>query len=286
MTNPKIVYIVEMPKENNDGVKGDEGMRLEMDKSVEILEKEFKKIMKFKRRDGIEGEKEEENLFVTIRKMETGIEVGSLKVGKDTEIASSNVDTCRITFVYGAPVFENRRIIWERLISKAKGIKGAWCCIKDFNDIGEQSEKEGERLKENRKIETFRNMLEECKLNNMCFQGQRFTWFEIREGQCIKERLDRAVVNVEWMETYPMSMRVNLPANGSDHSPIILWIEKVEKKGIRRFKFGANWVEVKECKQIIVTGWSKEVEGFYGFRVVQKLRNCRKKLMEWRKKKG
>lgn len=114
----------------------------------------------------------------------------------------------------------------------SKNIFEPWCCIGDFNDIFEFDEKEGGRPKEKRKIDTFRSMVEECGLYNVSFQGQKFTWTGIREGEVIRERLDRALVNFEWLQVFPRCQGFNLNAVGSDHSPIILWTKFLIRRAI------------------------------------------------------
>ena len=49
-----------------------------------------------------------------------------------------------------------------------------------------------------------------------------YTWFNRRENGMIRERLDRAMVNLQWEEEYPSTQVLNLPTVGSDHSPIFL----------------------------------------------------------------
>ena len=70
----------------------------------------------------------------------------------------------------------------------------------------------------------------------------------------IRERLDRALVNLLWEETYPCSQVQNLPAVRSDHSPLIMNIEYHDKKAPRKFKFEIVWAEMEECGEVIRKG--------------------------------
>jgi hypothetical protein len=48
-------------------------------------------------------------------------------------------------------------------------------------------------------MKAFRDVLQDCSLSDLGFQGSLFTWTNGREGDdFIKERLDRAVANHEW----------------------------------------------------------------------------------------
>ncbi|OMO61796.1 hypothetical protein CCACVL1_23233 [Corchorus capsularis] len=86
-------------------------------------------------------------------------------------------------------------------------------------------------------------------------QGQKFTWIGKRDEMIIKERLDRALVNTEWLEKVP-----------------------------RSFKFEIMWTEKEECEQVIRDGWSSEFQGSKAYILVQKQHRCRKALLDWSRK--
>ena len=86
---------------------------------------------------------------------------------------------------------------------KAISIKGPWMCVGDFNEILYNHEKDEGRIRFERKIKGFRDMIEGSNLINLNSQRQRFTWISKREEGIIKERIDRTLVNLEWMECYP-----------------------------------------------------------------------------------
>jgi hypothetical protein len=68
--------------------------------------------------------------------------------------------------------------------------------IGDFNEILEQSKKEGGAQWREAQMDIFCNMLEGCQLSDLGFLGPKFTWVNHRtNGTFIKERLDRAVAN-------------------------------------------------------------------------------------------
>ena len=128
-------------------------------------------------------------------------------------------------------------------------------CIGDFNDFLLYSEKQDGRLKEKRKVESFAKIVNVCQLNDAMFQRQQFTWFGVREGVMIKERLDRAFVNLKWQEKFPKMQVFNLQAVGSDHSPIVVDTEYNDKKTQKAFRFEVGWVDYEECERMIREGW-------------------------------
>ena len=112
--------------------------------------------------------------------------------------------------------------MWRLVKERAKNIDSLWMCVGDFNDILFNYENEGGGIKEARKIMGFRSMVEESQLIDFKAQGQRFTWFCKREDEVIKERIDRAMVNVIWLESFPKTHVFNLPIVGSDYGPILV----------------------------------------------------------------
>ncbi|OMO50989.1 reverse transcriptase [Corchorus capsularis] len=195
-----------------------------------------------------------------------------------------NDSTCRIFWVHGPTDFEERQFIWNMIVDRGKTVEGPWMCAGDFNDILYHHEKEGGNLKAERKIKGFRSMIERSSLIDLNYHGQKFTWINRRDNMLIKERIDRALVNLDWMETYPKSQVFNLPIIGSDHSPLLIDTNVVDGKATKLFKFEVMWTESPECKMVIKDGWSAEFNGSRSFQLVQKLKKCKRLLIDWSRK--
>ena len=79
------------------------------------------------------------------------------------------------------------------------------------------SEKEGGNARPNAMMRDFRICLGECGLADMGYIGDLFTW---RRGE-VRERLDRAVCNVEWANKFPRAAVINEEHVHSDHRPLV-----------------------------------------------------------------
>jgi hypothetical protein len=97
--------------------------------------------------------------------------------------------------------------------------------------------------------------------------GDAFTWrnHHHRVEGYIKERLDRAVANVEWRNPYPLMCVVNGDPLHSDHRPLI--VECGERApilyGWRRddsIKFEAKWLEEEDCFEHVGGAWREALE--------------------------
>ncbi|XWS24719.1 hypothetical protein CRYUN_Cryun27aG0007600 [Craigia yunnanensis] len=122
--------------------------------------------------------------------------------------------------VYGAPIFEDRKKVWEYIKSKVAKSEGPLMCIGNSNAM-----------------------------------------FGVKGVELIKERLDRALINLKWMEEFPNIQVTNLHAMGSDHSPIVMTTDYKDIKNGRRFKFEASWLTMEECESVINEGWSRKMGG-------------------------
>ncbi|OMO52011.1 reverse transcriptase [Corchorus capsularis] len=220
-----------------------------------------------------------ENLVVNIVEMNKNF----IDIFVDKGDGSGNY---RITWIYGAPSLEERRGVWDKIKMKAIHHTDAWLCMGDMNDILDEGEKEGGRRKERWAMRSFREMFEQCESMEVPTKGQRFTWSGIREGVLVKERLDRAMVNLEWMIEFPKSTVLSLPAIGSDHSPLIFNTDASDLKGVKKFRFEAVWLEDVEVKKIIEKGWDGEISGSNASQVVKKLKHCKDLLIKWQKDKA
>ncbi|KAL0295410.1 UNVERIFIED_CONTAM: hypothetical protein Sradi_6837400 [Sesamum radiatum] len=69
----------------------------------------------------------------------------------------------------------------------------------------------------------FRNCISGAGLVHLPFSGCAFTWHNCSEGnRSLWKRLDRMLVNEEWLDKWPDSMYTSALPSTSDHSPLIL----------------------------------------------------------------
>ncbi|XP_016676453.1 uncharacterized protein [Gossypium hirsutum] len=110
----------------------------------------------------------------------------------------------RFTGFYGSLVEQDRKESWDLLRHLKRGNNRPWLITGDFNEILFSYEKQGGRVKEKRQMTAFREVLEECEINNLGFFGQWFTWEMGRlMTNNIRERLDRGVANPKWWDLFP-----------------------------------------------------------------------------------
>lgn len=130
----------------------------------------------------------------------------------------------RLSGIYGEPKAEEKGKTWRLLRILNNLYTKPWLCLGDFNEILFDYEKEGGQPRPAGCMERFRNALADCNLDDLGFMGDIFTWrnHHHRAEGYIKERLNRAVGNVEWRRLFPLVRVVNGDPRHSDHRPIIV----------------------------------------------------------------
>ncbi|KAA3461056.1 Exo_endo_phos domain-containing protein [Gossypium australe] len=110
----------------------------------------------------------------------------------------------RLTGFYGRPDGRHRAVSWNLLRQLNYDHNTPWVVLGDFNEIANSFEKKGGRLRSERQMMDFRMALEDCNLNDLGFTSRWFTWERGRFFTTnIRERLDRGVTTLKWMELNP-----------------------------------------------------------------------------------
>ncbi|XP_060962192.1 uncharacterized protein LOC133032303 [Cannabis sativa] len=199
----------------------------------------------------------------------------------DVEILENDGRKWRLTGLYGEPNRSLRRNTWNQIRSLKDNYSLPWCVIGDLNNVTSQSDKRGGLPYPNWLIEGFGNMLEECNLVDMELGGYPYTWEKGRGTSAwIEVQIDRALVSQTWLDSFPLAKLVNLEVSTSDHCPIQLTLDVVQKKEIhKRFRFENLWLREPVCLQLIRDTW----EAAAGSSVMDKIHSCGENLLVWGK---
>jgi exonuclease III len=193
----------------------------------------------------------------------------------------------KFTGFHGHPVCAQRLESWALLKHLRTHLPLPWLCVGDFNEVVEQSDKEGGALRSESKMEGFRNALVDCHLSDLDFRGNPFTWSNHRHDDFFtEERLDRAVANPEWYSLFKEILIFYLAARASDHCPIQASFSKdIGSAGFsynRGFKFEDSWTYDSECFEVISNAWTDGGMGCDPMKEIQcRLTSCQKALSRW-----
>ncbi|KAK1304558.1 hypothetical protein QJS10_CPB11g00529 [Acorus calamus] len=189
-----------------------------------------------------------------------------------------------ITVVYASNSSSNRLTLWQNLehIATTIGLK-KWIVGGDFNEVRYSHEKLGGRPLYPRRIAKFNNCLSHCNLQDLRATGTDFSWSNRQSGKILC-KLDRVLVNHEWMLSHPDSFYQTLPPGLSDHSMLKVSVSPPPtSSGPRPFKYFQAWELHPHFEQLISTSWSTSFYGSPMFVLVMKLKHLKGVLKQWNK---
>ena len=132
-------------------------------------------------------------------------------------------------------------------------------------------------------MEAFRDCPSWCKLVDLGFVRQKYTWCNGRfEEHKTKLRLDRIVANEEWMVRFLDARVFHSSMSISDHCLLKLNLSKRQNRRPikKRFLFKAMWTRDARCREVVELAWDPG-RGGLNFQLADKLRSCKEKLQRW-----
>ena len=138
-----------------------------------------------------------------------------------------------LTLVYGDPVKQNRKAVWDQISSLRLNPEDAWLLTGDFNDLLENSEKRGGPPRSQGSFIDFRSFVSRNGLWDLKFSGNPLSWRGMRYDHFVRQRLDRAMSNNSWLECFPSGRAEYLRFEGSDHRPLVIFVDesRVKRRG-------------------------------------------------------
>ncbi|KAI4386603.1 hypothetical protein MLD38_004521 [Melastoma candidum] len=121
--------------------------------------------------------------------------------------------------------------------------------------------------------DTLNEALMDSGLDGLRGIGPHYTWLNRRE-QLVLRKLDRAVVNIKWIEPFGHSEVEYLPPLTSDHSPCLV---RLVEPSIRKtpFKFFDFWRMHPLYETTVKEGWSKEYGASPLFSLYRKIKDLK-----------
>lgn len=87
-------------------------------------------------------------------------------------------------------------------------------------------------------MQAFRDTLNLCGFVDLGYTGPDFTWHGRQGGEMVWERLDRSVVNSEWLAKFPIGQVHHLNSFTFDHYPILVsLVSNGERQRLKRKPF-------------------------------------------------
>ncbi|XP_074298153.1 uncharacterized protein LOC141628972 [Silene latifolia] len=185
--------------------------------------------------------------------------------------------------VYGLNSPGTESLQWQSIKSYHLQLNSPWLLCGDFNAIMERNERIGSLRSQIFELRPMADAIRDCQLTDMKARGAFYTWNN-KQGpdSLIYSRIDRLFINEEWLEQYPDSFAHFLPEGLFDHCPGLVHFEEERQRRGNSFKYYNMWSMAKEYKEVVIDGWSREVQGTPMFKIewIENERACAQELTD------
>ncbi|KAK2639294.1 hypothetical protein Ddye_027089 [Dipteronia dyeriana] len=153
---------------------------------------------------------------------------------------------------------------------------GAWVVLGDFNTIRYDMERMGGRPCISSFMAEFNDCINKCGLLDLSFEGRQLSWCNGYQGLARSwAKIDRVLINNEFVTKYGGAMAYLLNRNTSDHAPILLqFVVDMERYIPAPFHFQNMWISHVGFLDVVGNSWNKPMVSESGLhRLVGKLKN-------------
>ncbi|GKD52859.1 metallophosphoesterase 1-like protein isoform X1, partial [Tanacetum coccineum] len=190
-----------------------------------------------------------------------------------------NVDACQLMFVvieiikskqkvfccyvYASNSDAEKRRLWDELRNIKAITNGCpWFLMGDFNVTLDVEEHSAGGSKINEDMHDFKDCINDIKVEDINSCGMFYTWIKSPSMPAISilKKLDRVMINTEFLDKYGDAYARFLPFLISDHSHVMLHIPNSLDKNKKSFRF-SNFVANKpDFLEVVKKEWKLEVE--------------------------
>lgn len=174
--------------------------------------------------------------------------------------------------VYARNFEQERTVLWNCLEETINTLQGAWLLAGDFNCIRYQNEKKRGNIVHANKLTQFNNFIESSALSDLKVSGANWTWINKQEARPIACKLDRVLINDEWLDLYPNSSARAYPPLLRDHTPILLNLTNGFPPRNRSFKYFNHWPGIQGYKETVEKAWKTSFIGNPSFQLTMKIK--------------
>lgn len=185
--------------------------------------------------------------------------------------------------IYAPNYATSRNDLWDQLSILIEQRKDeCLCLIGDFNSIHSRSERSGSGSYWNRgDIANFNNFILDNNLVDLQLSRRKYTWYR-PNGTC-KSRLDRMLVNAEWVSKWLNLVLLGGRRTLSDHRPIFIEAP-IKDWGPKPFCLFNHWIRHPSFKSFVEDKWGLfNIQGWGSYVLKEKLKLLKGALKEWKK---
>uniref|UniRef100_A0A1J3EH56 Endonuclease/exonuclease/phosphatase domain-containing protein n=1 Tax=Noccaea caerulescens TaxID=107243 RepID=A0A1J3EH56_NOCCA len=181
-----------------------------------------------------------------------GVEVTLLFSSAQIITCAVQIPQSGLCFMVSVVYAFNTEIDWRLMWDDIRATQAAyshlsmpWILIGDYNEILASSEHSLAQYYRTSQLgmRQFQNLVSDCDLTDLSFVGSLFAWWNKRKCDPIGKKLDRALINGDWLTAFPQSFARFEAGGVSDHSRCLVQLSPViddTRKPFRFFHFLAD----------------------------------------------
>ncbi|XP_019223716.1 PREDICTED: uncharacterized protein LOC109205460 [Nicotiana attenuata] len=155
----------------------------------------------------------------------------------------------------------------------------------DFNNVLNTDERIGSKVIV-AETKEFKQCVDTCCLQELKSTGAFYTWNNKRSGEDrVMSRIDRVLVNFDWMSMIPTSTVHYMTEGLYDHSPAIISWDNRKQMVNRHFKYFNMWSMDPDFKGKVAESWSTGINGTKMYQIVGKLNRLKRVLKQLKRTK-
>ncbi|GKA72537.1 RNA-directed DNA polymerase, eukaryota, reverse transcriptase zinc-binding domain protein [Tanacetum coccineum] len=184
-----------------------------------------------------------------------------------------------MSFVYADNRGIERIELWREL-NRHKVISSGhpWAIYGDFNvTLNAREHSVGSAHMSSDMVE-FNDCVNQIEVDDLCCSGLYFTWttnlHKVKKGDVtgILKKLDKVMMNDDFITTHPSAHAIFMSYIISDHSPVLLIMSNCSKRKKKFFKFPNYITDKKDFLTIMEKGWNINVEECSMYSLVKKMK--------------
>ncbi|GKV48490.1 hypothetical protein SLEP1_g55300 [Rubroshorea leprosula] len=200
-------------------------------------------------------------------------------VGISGEWGSQKI-RCNLVNIYAANDRQKKLKMWEELRHMILEEEGRWLIVGDFNAVRNTNEKKG-KTGETTEMRDFDDFIVSVGLVDLKLANRRFTWY--RPDGSSMSRLDRVLMSDEMYNLGRECVQQGLKRTVSDYCLILVKTSAADW-GPKPFRMFDAWQQHPQFRKAVEDKWKElKVEGYAGFRCLQKLKGLKEFLKGWNK---
>ncbi|KAF9596825.1 hypothetical protein IFM89_013873 [Coptis chinensis] len=216
------------------------------------------------------------NIWVFWRK---GLNVSLL--GLSHQQITVKVGEATVSLVHARSPYVQRRALWDELNTLGINV-GAWVVAGDFNIVTTATERKGGCSPCQLAVNEFVEFINKNALLDSTNLGYKFSWCNKRIGERrMLQKIDRMLVNQQWMEAAAGWKSKILKRKFSDHSPVVGWLTSIPKPTNIPFRFKRIWINHEGLKEVVKQSWEEPLEDVPIRKVMKKLKRLKLALKQW-----